>query len=754
MKKCFLFLSLILLMSIVSSCFRYKIKIVQNGISHYKIVVPEKAPDYDYYAAEEFGKYIYKASGAHIPITSESVSDSDLVIWIGSVDFRDRCPYKINWSDIGEEGFIIKTFGKNLVIAGGRERGALNGVHTFLEDYIGVRRYTSKVEKVPKLSNITIKGLDVKLVPKIPYRLIHMPEAMDSSYASWHKLKTNDDRIRDWGMFVHTFDDFVPPDKYFKIHPEYFSKIGGKRVPNFQLCMSNPEVFDIVVKDLRRRIKENPEAEFWSVSQNDAFGSCQCEKCLELDKKYGGPSGTMIHFVNQVASKFPDKTIATLAYQYTRHAPQNIRPADNVLVVLCSIECDRSKPITKSCTSFSQDMIDWSKLTKNIMIWDYVVQFRNMVSPFPNFRVLKPNIKFFADHNCKMIFEQGDGHSKGEFHELRTYIIAKLLWNPNLKVDNLIDDFVMGFYEEAGPFIRRYIKTMHNALEKSGESLLIYGNPWMPMNGYLAPDLMDRYTTIFDKAENAVMNKPEVLDRVRSARLPLEYAMLEQARKYGIGKRGYFYQDDTGKWQIRQEMLERLDRFVSNCEKYGYSSIEEHHYTPEKYKNDVIRFFARNMIDNKALFKPVKIQPEPSPKYPAGGGAALTNGLRGLENYYLHWIGFEGEDMTAVIDLKEETEVSKISAEFLQDIKSWIFMPVRVEYQISKDGENYKTVAVVENSVQEKNRNKIIKAFTAEFKPASARYLKVIAVNMKECPKWHVGAGGKSWIFCDEVEVH
>ncbi|RKY77739.1 DUF4838 domain-containing protein [candidate division KSB1 bacterium] len=752
MKKCIL--CVILPALIFISCSGRKLEIVRNGVSDYSIVVPKNASAGDYDAAKELIKYIYKISDAKIPVTFGKAEPGMPEIWIGGPGSKKECAFDISWEDIEPDGIIIKTFGENLIIAGGGEKGVLNAVHTFLEDYLGVRRYSSDVEVIPRKSSITLGKIETKHVPKIPYRLIHMQEAMDSSYASWHKLNTNADRKSDWGMFVHTFDDFVPPDKYFKTHPEYFSEIGGKRVPDFQLCLSNPKVLDIVVKDLQKRIKENPEAKFWSVSQNDDFGPCQCDKCLALDKKYGGPSGTMIHFVNQVASKFPDKTIATLAYQYTRHAPQNIKPADNVLVVLCSIECDRSRPVTETCTSFSQDMVDWSRLTNNIMIWDYVVQFRNMVSPFPNFNVLKPNIKFFENHNCKMIFEQGDGHSKGEFHELRTYIIAKLLWDSDADVDKIIKDFTSGYYEEAGPYILKYIKLMHKAMEKSGEPLLIYGNPWMPMHGYLSPSLMDQYIRLFDKAEEAVKDKPDVLDRVKQARLPLEYAELEQARKYGTGERGYFYKDSSGTWKVRQKMLDKLDMFVTNCNKYGYKSIEEHRYTPERYKEDVMRFLSRNMIDNLALFKPVKIQPEPSPKYPAGGGAALTNGLRGLESYYLHWIGFEGEDMTAIIDLEKETQVSEISAEFLQDIKSWIFMPKRVDYYVSSDGEKFHLAASVKNMIDEKDPDKIIKMFTARFEPEKVRFVKVSAVNIKECPKWHVGEGGKSWIFCDEVEVH
>ncbi len=123
----------------------------------------------------------------------------------------------------------------------------------------------------------------------------------------------------------------------------------------------------------------------------------------------------MIAFVNRVAGEFPDKVISTLAYQYTRSAPKNIKPAPNVNIMLCSIECNRSKPIATdpSSASFRKDVEDWGRLTDNIIMWDYVVQFRNLVSPFPNLRVLQPNIQYFAKNNIRMMFQQGRRRQRG-----------------------------------------------------------------------------------------------------------------------------------------------------------------------------------------------------------------------------------------------------------------------------------------------------------------------------------------------------
>ena len=138
-----------------------------------------------------------------------------------------------------------------------------------------------------------------------------------------------------------------------------------------------------------------------------------------------------------------------------------------------------------------KDVEDWSELTNNIFLWDYVIQFRNLVSPFPNLHVLQPNIQFFVKNGIASVFEQGLPAMHGEFAELRIYLIAKLLWNPNLNVDSVMNDFLQGYYGDAAPFVRQYIDTMHAALTNSGEDLSIYGYPLTSKNGYLSPQMME-----------------------------------------------------------------------------------------------------------------------------------------------------------------------------------------------------------------------------------------------------------------------
>lgn len=144
-----------------------------------------------------------------------------------------------------------------------------------------------------------------------------------------------------------------------------------------------------------------------------------------------------------------------------------------------------------------------------------------------------------------------------------------------------------------------------------------------------------------------------------------------------------------------------------------------------------------------------------SSQYSAGGDRALIDGLRGGKDFRTGtWQGFEGQDLTAVIDLGNHQKVHRISAGFLQDIDSWIFMPVRVEFFTSLNGSDYVLAASIFSHVPQHKEGSIIKNLEAAFAPRNARYIKIQAYSLKTCPSWHKGAGNKCWIFADEVIIN
>jgi len=141
-------------------------------------------------------------------------------------------------------------------------------------------------------------------------------------------------------------------------------------------------------------------------------------------------------------------------------------------------------------------------------------------------------------------------------------------------------------------------------------------------------------------------------------------------------------------------------------------------------------------------------------KYQAGGETGLIDGVRGTKDFRDGlWQGFEKEDMIATIDLGTVMDINCISCGFLQSQGDWIFLPTAVTFEVSTDGNTYKTIRTIRTKESEFAPHPQIKDFSVSFEPLEGRYVKITARNIKYCPKWHHGSGGKAWIFADEFII-
>jgi Domain of unknown function (DUF4838)/Glycosyl hydrolase family 67 N-terminus len=731
-----------------------KIILADNGSSRYSIIIPTHASPEEQKAATILQDYLLQISGAALAVIAADKHKTPYEIILGQNERLDELSCNINYKILKEDGFAIRTDSLRLIIAGGNEKGTLYGVYSFLEKYLGCRMYSPKVKIIPQRKQIILEKINEQQVPVIGFRDTHYRVTWDAEYTEWQKLDHNPDGERtDWGMWVHTFNTLVPPQLYYQSHPEYFAMVKGKRLPT-QLCLSNPAVLEITVQSLRKKIAQNPSAKYWSVSQNDNRDYCTCDTCKALDEREGSPSGSIINFVNKVADQFPDKMISTLAYEYGRHAPQTLKPRDNVNIMLCSIEAYRHKPITEDTSSaeFVKDVKDWGKIAKDIIVWDYVIQFNHLVSPFPNLHVLQPNIQFFAENGVNAMFEQGNREVGGEFAALRAYLISKLLWDPYLNIDSVMKDFLFGYYGAAGKPIREYINLMREELMKGGKPLRIFGSPNEAAGTYLTPSLISKYNLLFDEAERLVPDSAEILERVRIARLPLMYATMEQAKKNFAGENGLF-EKVNGTWEARTNIRNMVDEFTDLCKREGVTQVKEWSTSPEEYRSAMYRIFSQGMNEHLAYGKKVMLISPDTIGINAAELVMLTDGKRGSHDYDNNWVIFAGKDLEAVIDLEKVEKVRKIGSGYYQ-LGFWLrLLPTNVEYYTSVDGKDFQLVANIKNTLPIDQYGGYLREFNAEIPPTDARYIKIHARSMGNTPGWHPGAGRPANMLIDEIVV-
>jgi hypothetical protein len=521
--------------------------IVADGRSEYTIVVAPDAIATERTAAKELQSFLKQSTGAELPIASAAAGSKGPRLIVGPCEaFRGACP-DVDLAALKHDGILLRTVGRDLYLAGGRPRGTLYAVYSFLEDTLGVRWWSSTETFVPKRPTLQLPDLNVIYVPKLQCREAFYRDAFDGVYAARSKCNGNADRVPpEYGGhytllgWCHTFYQLMPPEKYFARHPNWYSLINGKRqTDGAQLCLSNPEMRAELVKRALEWIKKEPQAGMISIAQNDCGGACQCPKCQAIVDREGSQSGPIIHFVNQVAEEiekqYPDFLVETLAYNHTRKPPAFVRPRRNVVVRLCSIECSFCQPLATGPqnASFKADIDRWAAVAPQLYIWDYVTDFENYIIPHPNLRVLGPNIRLFVDKGAIGLFEQGDaGCSCSDFPELRAWLIAHLMWDPSRDEKALIAEFMRGYYGAAAPALLEYIALIHDSAEKAG----VYLNCSMgDASSYLRLSELTRAWQLFAQAARAVQDDPVLSRRVRRARMPLDH---EWIKRYAGLKRG------------------------------------------------------------------------------------------------------------------------------------------------------------------------------------------------------------------------
>ena len=725
------------------SCSGDRLEITNNGTSNHEIVISPESTKTLNESAKVLKKYIDKISGSDIGIVNMNAQSSNLhKIYIGTS--------KSEILDLHE--LSIQSKDKNIFINGGSDKAIQNAIYIFIEDYLGVQWFSPTVEKLPLESTISIaNNINYSYTPEITTRTVHSRLFYENDdYAAKLKVTTEAFPTYVSNARVHTFHRFIPEEKFYKEHPEYFALRGDKRLPT-QLCLTNDTVYSIVKDSVTSLFAKNPTSNVVSVSQDDNTQYCQCENCAKIDAAEGSPAGSMIYFVNKIATNFPNKQISTLAYQHTRK-PSKTKPRENVLITLCSIECDRSAPISEKCDDFTQDLIGWGKLTDNIRIWDYTTQFTNFLAPFPNINTLQPNIQLFRDNNAKWIFKQHSSHPS-ELFELRSYLTAKLLWNTDVDVDSLITRFTDGYYEEGGVYVKKYVDLIHSELKKHPNFFLfLYGDPSQAFDSYLSPELLATYEGFFDEAEKAVASKPAVLKRIKEARLSTDYAILEAAKKNATSQFSLVSQEYPK--EVNPFIKEKLESFYKTSQMADITLMNEMGFKVDEYYNSYKKTIEVAIKPNIAKGKKVTLLTKPK-KYANEDPQTLTDGALGGNNFYANWLGFEGNHLEAVIDLEKRQQISSISTAFLQVTNHVVFYPKSVSFFTSSDGEIYTKIGTVGNDEPLSKTSKInaIKYFELTFPKVNAKFVKIKADNMNNAPYWHHSAGLPSWIFVDEIII-
>ncbi|MCB0602837.1 MAG: DUF4838 domain-containing protein [Saprospiraceae bacterium] len=719
------------------------VTLVANGKSEYVIIIPQDPTSVEQSTAEDLKSIIGKMANVQIPVFTDGDAPKAREISIGNTN-----RWKSKSDQLTAQGYELRTEGQRILLRGGSEVGLRYGYQDLIE-MLGARRYVANTTIFKNGTELTFPGMDKIYNPPFIYRQLDYAGAESTFFSDWYKLDNS--KVNElWGMHGATLEKLLPATSYFAQHPEWYAEVNGKRINNGGLCLSNSDVEKQVRDLLALRIQANPGAIYWSVSPDPAHGMCTCAACSRINEEEGSPAGTLIRFLNQLSPDFTGRQLVAEMSGMYRHAPKT-KPAGNVLIVLPADDLDHAHPIATADVNagFRNDLQAWLQLTNQIMVRDYLVQSSNYISPFPNLRAIQSDFQYFRDQGVKQIVAQGDPEPGGELAELRQFVTARLLWNPDLQVDSMIQEFCSFYYGAAGPFVYRYVELLHNQLEASGRPLTSRGSPVEGMDTYLRPEYMDQYNYFFNQAEPLISNDPQLRDRLQRDRLPLVYVSLELAKAYGTEKRG-FYLNVNKKWIKVEGLLDLANNFVVECDRLGIKHLNEAGTTPQAYQTDLLRYADRPVQEHIFFRKSaISFGQSPSPLFSGGDPIYLVDGISGLTDYRYSWLGFSGNNVEATMDFGKDTVFSSVETHFLQDPDHQIVLPTNITISVSFDNANFTPVKTFANADAGSGGGLTIKEFKSTFTAQKARYFKITAEN----PGTVNGSETPAWLFVDEIVV-
>lgn len=542
-----------------------------SSYSSVQIVLTEMAPEAEKQAATLFQGTWRQCTGFEPPIGP--APQSHVNVWIGMSALPGDLEHLKPASDLGRDALLLKTFVHDgvpgLLIAGGADSGVLYAVYEFFEQRFGVRWLAPEVTHVPPAPK-SIAAIDYTYTPPFFHREMGVHGEKD--------LYRLNSPFR-FGLGGHSLYSLLPPEEYFAAHPEYYSEINGKRIAAIgidwrnielagehpgdfgQLCMSNPEVAKAIAAEIDEMAQKRPEANAWAVCQMDWGNNCQCAACKALDEQEGTPMGSLLTGVNRVAElverSHPDFFVETYAYAYTRKPPKTIKPRRNVIVQLCDIECDFARPLTDPESpvnrAFVRDYKDWAALTRNILLYDYPINYWRFQLPHPILPVFGPNMAFYADQKAMGVFQLSMNPDNNSLGYLTLYMLGKLLWNPHADAEAVKNEFIELYYGPAAPQIKEFIALSERTLKESGIELSLYDTGGWITHAYLAAS-----EDLFQRAF-AASDSNEIRRRVDMAYLQVQFAALASRPELSFTDNSVILKRPPS--ISAEEYVKRLERF-------------------------------------------------------------------------------------------------------------------------------------------------------------------------------------------------
>ncbi|MBQ6980156.1 MAG: DUF4838 domain-containing protein [Clostridia bacterium] len=544
-----------------ADCLIYKNVTITGGIDRYNVVVSDSEYGNDespiIYAANLLEDSISKAGG-EVDIIFDSDPQGDYEIILGATNRRTSGEYDA-------ESYAIKNYGDTLHIDAADSRGIIYGAYRWLES-VGFGFYEEDVTTVPSFDDIKVTDIDVSYSPTFDYREVVYKGAFDVDWAVSAGINGDIEKSAisnaQYGGYVgyvngaaNVHTSIGSPHLVNRAHitsdSDYFAKDENgdyyattvDDYKNTQICLSSEGALSVAKTYIIYWLQANYNAQttvrvMASIMDNNNY--CKCDGCMAKYDAYG-TTGAWLMWVNELADHvktngYPDVYIETLAYWWTKQLPQgDVKPADNVIVRFCTNfgGCINDRENSSKLDSEKTLLQGWQDICDNVYVYYYAIDYNNYMEIFPNFDDIYYNFNYMYSIGVKGVYCEGALKNNGEFGELRSFLLAKMMQNPSMtyaEYRNLMTEFCNEYYGAAGSYVLSYIDAVKNAMtgdiwttDKSTNAGK-YNSVSNSIN--FTAELKSSAEGYWNAAESAVAEDATSLYRVQKSRLHWTYAML------------------------------------------------------------------------------------------------------------------------------------------------------------------------------------------------------------------------------------
>ena len=580
--------------------------LVENGRSPYRIVIAVDATMQENYAAELLQQYVEQITGYRLPVVSDNVKVVETEIVIGFNSRLSHLGLDFTQEAFGREEFLIKSFGRKLVIVGGFPRGIPYAVNSLLTEEWGCRWFTPQLKRIPTTKRLTLPPTDRRYKPPFEWRNAFFWSGIDvdwSFHNHQHKRFTSLRPEQGWtgslaSDHAHTGHSLLSPEKYLKDHPDWFWEGKGEENRSNDwardrgwvgFCLTNPDVTAEAANNLLKHVDtRNGGDQFYIVSAMDNGDWCECKSCRawhyrETSGDLSADSGNWPHgalwldFSARIHELIKDEPgapkIMVLAYGYSPMPP--VKPVDrkDLGVFYAELVNNQFQPLDHPSNQRFQDILaGWQRSVGTAYVWLYKNNFDMWSLVHPNMHTFAADFHYLRRVGVKGVFAQGNQMAiwgqrfSGEMNELRAYLLARLMWNPDLDWRQERREFCAAYYgEKAGAIIEQYLDDLREQF--AAQSVVTTSGLGFDGFKWISSEQFARWYAYMDEAETlAEDDEHKRLVRIVCLRIQLTQAVIiENQRERKIA----------------------LQAYVGNARELGVAQIISENRSYEAWANDL-----------------------------------------------------------------------------------------------------------------------------------------------------------------------